>query len=168
MDSGKYYKDGAARVLDLLKDTFGNYFKAYFDGEAIPTESLLPCVMVTVTKSSVASDATGTDRIQETIVVMIVENRKEDIGAPANANLTEFRLRKKVMGQDPTTQQYIPESIMYALRKHYTLNNGFVVDNNVDIDFSPNIRGTIDSPINTMEAYVTLNLARLALVPSRD
>jgi hypothetical protein len=167
MEGVTYYKDGAARVLQLLKDTFGEYFKAYFDGEAVPRESYLPCVMVATTRSSVAAGATGTDEITEEILIMVVMDRKNDIGAPSDQDLTEYKLRKIVMGQDLTTQQFVPETVMYALRTFFTLNDAYLLDQSITIDFTPNARGTIDAPINTMEAYITLTITRLAFVPSR-
>jgi hypothetical protein len=168
MDGIEYYGDGSARVLDILKNTFGDYFHAYFDGEAIPSESVLPCVMVTSSKAAITAGATGTDDIAEEIMIMVSLNRKDDLGASPDQDLTEYKIRHLVMGQDPTTQQFVTKSIMGALRTNFTLNDGLVIDNTIEIDFAPNVRGTIDNPINTMEAYITLRLSRLAIVPTRD
>lgn len=168
MENNTYYKDGSARVIELLKDAFGDTFRAYFDGEAIPEEAFLPCVMVSTSRASITSGATGTDNIAEEILIMMVLSRKDDIGAPLDQDLTEYKIRKLVLGQDPNTQQYLPQSVMYVLRKHFTLNDGWVMSNSIDVDFAPNARGTLDAPINTMEAYITLRIIRAAMVPSRD
>ena len=62
MQDQQYYKDGVARVIELLKDTFGSYFKEYYDGEPenVP-ESMLPCIMVTSPRIDINGGATGTD-----------------------------------------------------------------------------------------------------------
>jgi hypothetical protein len=165
MEANTYYKDGVARILELLKDTFGDSFKAYYNGqpEEIP-ESLLPCIMVSETTGKVSSGATGTDNILETVQIIVALNKKDDIGAPPEQDLTEFKLRKFVKGQDPTTGEYLPETVMYALRKHITMNDA-VLSTSIDTDFDVNVRG---EDTVTQEAYVTVLIERLALVPSRD
>lgn len=165
MQDDVYFKDGAARVLELLKNTFGDRFRAYYNGDAQPPESNLPCVMVTSQTASITSGATGTDDIDDSILIILSYNLKDDLGAGPDDQLTEFKLRKDVMGQDPTTLQYLPTTVMYALRKHYTLNDGMIIGNDVTVDFAPNTR---NKNIPVQEAYVTINLTRLAMVPSRD
>lgn len=166
-DTPTYYQDGVARVLDVLKDTFGldGMIKQYFNGqpEEIP-ESLLPCIMVSETNGAIMADATGTDRIIETVLIIVAMNKKEDLGAPLDVDLTEFKLRKLVKGQDPTTKQYLPQTIMYALRKHITLNDA-VLNSRISTDFDVNIRG---QQTVTQEAYIELTIERRALVPTRD
>ena len=165
MESNDYYKDGVARVLELLRDTFGDQFKAYFNGqpEEIP-ESMLPCIMVSETTGSIASGATGTDDILETIQIIIALNKKDDIGADPEADLTEFKLRKLVKGQDPTTGQYKPQTIMYALRTYISMGDA-VLNSRIDTDFDVNVRGT---DTVTQEAYITVTIDRMALVPYRE
>lgn len=168
-DKNNYYKDGVARVLDILKDTFGDYFKMYYDDELseVP-ESNLPCVMVSEGTGTVSSGATGTDNVTEQIVIIVSLNTKDDFGASAVENLTGSRLRRIVKGQYPEGHakagQYHEKTVMYALRKHYTLDDA-VINNAVETDFSVAQRG---QEVYTKEAYVTLNLQRLAFVPSRD
>jgi hypothetical protein len=166
MDSDtNYYKDGVARVLEILKDTFNDYFKAYFEGtmDEIP-ESMLPCVMVTSNQGEIAADATGTDAIAESLSIIVAVNEKDFLGASGETALADHFVRHLVYGQDPDTSQYLPQSFMYALRKHFTLNEG-TVDNRISFDFYPAQRG---EQIFTREAILTLSISRLAMVPSRD
>lgn len=165
MDSNTYYKDGVARVIELLKNAFGDQFKAYFNGqpEEIP-ESYLPCIMVSETTGRIASGATGTDNILETIMIIIALNKKDDIGAGPDVDLTEFKLRKLVKGQDPTTAEYLPNTVMYALRKHITMNDS-VLSTSIETDFDVNVRG---EDTVTQEGYIIITMERLAIVPSRD
>lgn len=163
MDNQAYFKDGAARVLSLLKDTFGSQFKQYYDGEpeGIP-ESYLPCIMVTTLRSVVRSGATGTDNVGEVIKITVAHNTKDDFGADDSQDLTDYKIRKVIMGQS-TDGQYLPESILYALRTNITLDDA-AIGNEIDIDFDVNQRG---QETFTQEGYVTLTIERLALVPSR-
>jgi hypothetical protein len=160
-----YYKDGVARVLEILRDTFGDYFKAYFEGtmDEIP-ESMLPCVMVTSNQGEIAADATGTDAINETLLILVAVNEKDFLGADGQTAMADHFVRHLVYGQDPDTSQYIPQSFMYALRKHFTLSEGSV-DNRIAFDFYPGQRG---EQVFTREAILTLSISRLAMVPSRD
>lgn len=167
MQDQQYYKDGTARVIELLKESFGEYFRAYFDGEPedIP-ESMLPCLSVKEKTGVIEPSATGTDDMLEVIQITIMLNKKDDIGATddINTDLTEYRLRKIIKGQHPDTKEYLPNTILYALRRHYTLNDA-VVQNRIEIDYDVNIRG--DNTL-TAEAYVTLSVIRKAIVPVRD
>lgn len=165
MDPAKYYKDGSARILELMRATFGDDMRGYFDGEAEPSEIFLPCIMVTAQSAGISSGGTGTDNIEESILIIISANKKDDLGADPNTNLTEFKLRKWVYGQDPNTEEYLPKSIMYALRRNISMDDA-ILRTNIKVDFAANVRGGT-TPISTMEAYISVNLTRLAMVPSR-
>lgn len=164
MESDTYYKDGVARILELMKDALGDKYK-YFNGqpEEIP-ESLLPVVMVSETQGTVQSDATGYDKITEVVQIIVALNKKDDLGAPPEQELTEFKLRKLVKGQNPTTAEYLPETVMYALRRHITMNNE-VLRTLIETDFDVNIRG---EETVTQEATISVTIERLAKVPERD
>lgn len=164
MDTSTYYKDGVARVMELMKDALGDNY-TYFNGQPEEVaESLLPIVMISESEGIVESDATGYDKITEVINIIIAFNKKDDMGAPPEQELTEFKLRKLVKGQDPTTGEYLPQTVMYALRKHITMNNA-VLSTQVETNFDVNIRG---EETVTQEATVTVTLSRLVKVPERD
>lgn len=144
-DKKNYYKDGVARVLSLLKDTFGDYFKQYYDDE--PSEiaqSDLPCVMVREATGIIQSGATGTDDIQEEVVIIIAMNSKDDLGGPEDEDLTGSKLRRVVKGQYPTghaqAKEYQEKTVMYALRKNFTLDDA-VIQNEIQTDFDIAQRG---------------------------
>lgn len=159
-----YYKDGVARVLELLKDALGDGY-SYFNGQPEELSELyLPCVMVSETLGKVESHATGTDLITETILIIIGLNKKDDIGADPTADLTEFKLRKLVKGQHPDTGEYLPKTVMYALRKHITMDDS-ILRSDISTDFDANVRG---EDTVTQEAYITVTMERLAIIPSRD
>lgn len=167
-DSNAYYEDGVARVLDLLRATFGDYFKFYFDDELSDMpESYLPCVMVRESSAAIASGATGTDKMGEEITIIIALNVKDDLGGSTDTDLTGTRLRRIVKGQYPEghakAKEYHEKTVMYTLRQNFSLGDA-IIDNQIDIDFELAQRG---ESIYTKEAYITLNIQRLALVPTR-
>lgn len=167
MDEVNYWEDGVSRVLRLMKDTFGDMF-TYYKGEIINIpEMMLPCCMVSVPKTSINTKTSAHDSVQESIIIILVLNKKDDVNGSQDTDLTEYRLQKLVYGQDPSTAQYLPQTVMYAVRKNFTMNND-TIENNVDIDFTPNLRGSTENPIETQEAYITISLERLILVPNRS
>ncbi len=162
----KYYSDGVDRVLTLLKDTFGDQF-SYFNGELLNvSENYMPCMMVTETASLIDTDATGLDILTETIIIIVVLNKKDDLGGSDDIELTDYRLRKLVQGQDPTTKEYLTDSVLGALRTHFTMSNDTLYQN-MQVDFTPNLRGGADA-IATQEGYITITIRRLVPVPVRN
>lgn len=174
MQDTQYQDDGVANVIKILKDTFGDYFKEYYDGEPenIP-ESMLPCVMVIAPSISVQMGATGTDTIEEEIRIIVNLNKKDDLGAQTNDDLTMFRLRKLIMGQKPGSQdtltEYHDETFLAAIRRHITLGN-HAVSSYVDVEFEQAIIGINDEGVETwvQRGYITIRAERQALIPSRD
>lgn len=161
-ENNEYYKDGITRIIELLKDSFGESF-SYFDGDPEEIgESFLPAICVSEPEGEIRGSAVGTDDIFETVVIKIIMNKKDDLGATPDKKLTEFKLRKLVKGQDPSDGSYLPTTLMYALRKNITLTDA-VLDEQIKTQFDVNIRGEL----LTHEAWVTVTLRRRALVGSR-
>ncbi len=168
INQADYYKDGVARILNLMRETFGDQFKAYFDDELpnIP-EELLPCIMVTETTGTISSGATTTDDITESVKIILSMSAKDDFGGSADSNLTGYKLRKLVKGQDPSTSwpfQYHEKTVMYALRTHVTMDEA-VMSSTIDTEFGVNVRG---DNLFTQEAHITVVITRHALVPTRS
>lgn len=167
IDPTNYFEDGVDRVLRLMRDTFGSKFKRYFNGEALnPAPSMLPCIMVTETKSRINTDATGLDIAQEEIIIIVVLNMKDYAKISDDTVLPDYELRRIVQGQDPITKQYMPQTVLGAIRTHFTMDQDTLY-NAADVDFTPGIRGNKEATINTWEAYVTITMQRLIPVPSR-
>lgn len=165
MSDPLYAKDPVDHVLAVLKDALGerfNYVNGMMDAE-IP-ESLLPTVMATISDGTINSGASGQDDIEEKLTVTIAVNVKDYIGGDDSAADADVALRRMFMGIDPTTGQYLPESVMYALRKNFTLEGG-VVENSLSFDFEPVQRG---EHVFTQEATIQMTVKRMAQVPSRN
>lgn len=168
-DKTLYYRDGVARVLDLMRDTFGDFFKGYYDDErAELLEGELPCIMVKETTGEVRAGATMTDNVDEQIVIILALNLKEDLGASATDDLTGARLRRIVKGRYPQGHakagQYHERTVMSALRSNFSLGDA-AIDNVIQTDMDIAQRGEI---LYTKEAYVTLAIRTLAIVPTRN
>lgn len=162
-----YFEDGVDRILRLMRDTFGSTFKEYYNGEILNSpSSKLPCIMVTETQSSINTDATGFDVANEQIVIIVVLNLNDYTGGSDDTVLADYALRKYVQGQDPTTKQYLAETVLGAIRTHFSMDSDTLY-NAAEIDFTPNKRGTAEVPIYTQEAYITITMQRLIPVPSR-
>lgn len=165
MDNQTYLKDASDRVLEVLQDNFGDYFKAYVNGvmQEIP-ESLCPLIMATSSDGEINTDSSASDKITEKLAIVMVLNQKDYLGSGGDAaSVADRELRRRTYAQDPTTMQYLPQTIMYALRRNFTLDGG-VVDNRISFDFSPVQRG---QDYFTHEATITLYIERMALVPNR-
>lgn len=165
MDADNFYKGPPERVLEILRNVFGDYFKEYFNGlvDDLP-ESLLPCVMASTVDGETGNDSTATDAITETVAIVVAINKKDYIGPQDGINRADLEMRRLVMGQDPNTGQYLPRTIMYALRKYFTLQNS-VVDNRISFEFAPGQRG---EKIFTQECYLTFVVERQVIVPTRE
>lgn len=172
MQSDTYLKDAVDRVLEVIKDTLGNTFKTYFNG--IPDEfetSMLPCIAATTESGEIAAGATGTDLITETVVLLVVLNTKDYMGANASGMpndtqvaASDLALRRMVYAQNPTNNEYLEQTIMYALRRFFTLSE-YIFTNRISFDFTP-VRRNED--LFTQEATITFKLERMALVPVRN
>lgn len=165
LNDENYYQGGPERVLELLRATFGDYFKGYFNGLAddIPT-SYLPCVMVGVDVGDISASSTAHDKITETMVVVVCVNKKDHVGPQGTTDLADLHLRRLVMGIDPDTRQYLEQSIMGVLRTNFTLGDG-AVDNQMSVEFSPSERG---DKVFTQECYITLSRTYQVIVPVRS
>jgi hypothetical protein len=175
MDYGNYYKDSAAQILDIMRETFGDSFREYFDGEPeMITDAQLPCMMVRTPNISIKLASTGTDMISETVTIIVSFNKADDIGAKQDTDLTMYRIRKLILGQDPSRGEdfiapYYPRTVMGALRRYISLRNG-TVDTEVTIEFDVNIRGGSQDAgyLATQEALITVTAYRNALVEVRE
>ena len=81
-DNNNYYKSVSERILETLKDNFGDTFKQYYydDPFDIPSE-YLPCIVVEKQKSETDDEApTGHDRCLSITLVKVVLNKMDDIG----------------------------------------------------------------------------------------
>lgn len=164
MENDKYLKSPAELALETIRDQMGTTFKQYFNGlqDDIP-DSLMPCVMATSDGAATEAGATGIDRMDEDVTIIVVLNKKSYLGASQEISFADLQLRRWIYGQNPTTTAYLPQTVMYALRYNFTLDNN-VVDNRIDFEFYSAQRG---AQTMTRECLLTLTVRRNIVVNSR-
>lgn len=164
-----FWPDCVVLIRNKLRESLGDKFKAYWDGNPDPIpKSWLPAIAVTETKMAFDFGATGTDDNTHNILVRVMYNKRDDYGAnlnDPNVDLTERKLRLLVMGRDPVTRQYKPDTLMGVLRPNITLGN-YVIGNRGDCEW-----GVMDKEdeagVQTAEAHINLTVQEIQLVPQR-
>ena len=164
-DTVKTYKDPLTRIMDLMRASFGGTFKAYYEGDPIDIpKANFPCLIVEVQDGLTQLGATSTDIFQTRINIRPVFNKEDDYGAEENQDLTERKLRILVEGRDPSTGQYLPNSILGVLRSNFTLSSNLTES---DIDWQYNIQPRANLVV-TSEALVQVRAIEHVIVPNRN
>lgn len=168
-EQSNFWPDCVVLIRDLLRDKLGDQFKAYWDGNPDPiSKSWLPAIAVTETKMVFDVSATGTDNNDHDILIRVMYNKRDDYGAnliEPNVDLTERKLRLLVMGRDPVTREYLPNTLLGVLRPNFTLGN-YVIGNHGSVEW-----GVMDKQdeagLATAEAHIMLTVTERQLVPVR-
>jgi hypothetical protein len=113
------YEDSVQRIVALMKDTFADKFKTYYDGdpEAIPLFNL-PCIIVTQTDDETEADSWQQDEVVDELTIKVVLNKQDDYDNDKvnPLNMTERKIRNFIKERDPLTGHYLPGTIKGALR----------------------------------------------------
>ncbi|NHW45969.1 hypothetical protein HAV21_03530 [Paenarthrobacter sp. MSM-2-10-13] len=151
-----------------MKDTFGERFTTYYDGdpEAIPTFNL-PCIVVTQTTSDITEGAMNEDDVTDEITVKVVLNKRDDFTGDKvdPLNLTDKKIRDLVMMRDLETRKYDTKTVVGAIRNYGI--DGARQDEGIDavapslkIEFGINPRpaANADYADLTSEGHVTFSI----------
>lgn len=158
------FKSPFDRIMKLMKDTFGDSFNAYYEGDPIDIpKANLPCMIIETQSGRTELDATSTDRVQSQINIRIVFNKADDFGASDTQDLTEKKLRILVEGCDPTTGQYLANSVVGVLRNNLTLGSS-TIENDIDWEYDLQPR---TEDLTTSEALVQVVAIRRVIVNNR-
>lgn len=115
------YPDSVQRVLNLMKSTFGEEFRTYYDGEpeVIPMFNL-PCIIVTQTSDTTQEESMGQDKVEDSITVKVVLNKMDDWdGDKVNPlNMTERKIRDFIGKRDDEEGNFEPRTVKGALRSN--------------------------------------------------
>ena len=154
-------------VKRLLESTFGDFFRAYFEGDPIDIpQSLLPCLVIEKLNGPVNQTATGLDNNYSNILIKVIFNKKDDFGAQGgDVDLTERKIRHIIEGRDPETGGWLPNTIMYVIRHNITLDGTVVENNSVDVSYDVDFRPGDNI---TSEGYVTFTVREHVIVNSRS
>lgn len=163
-----YYEDTVDTALRIMRDTFGGYFKTYYEGDpvAVPESNLPCCIVEKVSGSySIEQAATGTDVAYSNVRIKVMLNKKDDEGASPDVDLTERRLRRLCEGRDASTGYYLPESIAGVFRTRITMNDKVINIGELSIDYDVVLR---PDEVVTSEAHIVLsNIYERVYVPVR-
>lgn len=160
----KVYQDALTRIMTVMRNTFGTNFKAYYEGDPLQIpKANLPCVIVEAQAGRVDLDATTTDRLQSQINIRLVFDKADDYNASPEQDLTERKLRRLVEARNPETNQFLPNTVLGALRVNFTLGSN-LIENDMDweYDLQPRAEGVV-----TSEALVQIVAVEKILVPNR-
>lgn len=166
-----YAKDTTTRLIELFQETFGDYFKSYWEATptSIPPISDFPLVIVQKLKGKSMIGATSTDNLTETMSIAVMLNRADDVGSSNIRTTTMRKLENLVEGLDPVTYDYLPATFLYAVRKHLTMigNDGmsYIIDSDVTYDY----KQVPQKELPTMcIADLTMTTVRRVIVPGRS
>jgi hypothetical protein len=162
--TGITYKGGVERILDLLQSSLSGQNYTFYEGDPINFPAgALPAIVVEKVAGNVSVDATSTDMINEQITIKVVMDKRDDLGAPPDAILTDRKLRRIVEARDATTSYFAPDTLMFILRTNITLG-GAVLDQDIDVNYDVNPR---PDGVYTSEAQLTVVLRERVIVPNR-
>jgi len=163
-EGAQVYQDVFTRIMTLMKTTFGDTFKAYYEGDPMEIpKANLPCIIMETQSGRAQLDATSTDRIQSQINIRLIFNKEDDYNASPTQDLTEKKLRIMVEGRDATSGEYLPNSVIGALRVNFTLRS-HVIENDIDWEYSPQPRA---NGLVTSEALVQVLAVERIIVTNR-
>lgn len=175
-NQAQYIDDPCILVLNICRSVFEGYAKKFLLG--IPSQPLTdldyPAVAVARLKSSIDIAATEADAEVERIVIMVATNRNDQAGGPNDPGITAMReLENYIEGKTPSQTspgyaQWHPNTLVYQLRKQFTLNNN-VIKNALEIEYDTNPRMDENGkPLtNITSASITMTFTERVIVPER-
>lgn len=171
----EYYSDATDRIIAYLQGAFGAKFKKYFEGDPVHIPlSLLPCICVIKLSGETTPSATGTNDLNEKILIKMVYNKADDMGSNIEndeIDFTERKMRRMISARDPQTGLYLPGTVFGVLTTNFTLGNVILKMNladEYDINYRPSTNNPMSELLMTSEAYITVDLLMRVLVPSRS
>lgn len=169
-----YFSDAVDRILAYLEGGLGNNFHRYFEGDPIHIPaSLMPCICVMKLSGETKVSATGTNDLNEKLLIKVVYNKKDDYGSnfiDDKVDFTERKLRRLVSGRDPNTAAFLPGSIFGILMTNITLGNVVIrmeLADDYGIDYRPETPDPKGEYLLTSEAYITVDLTMRVVVEPR-
>jgi hypothetical protein len=151
------YGDRVTRVIDLLRDRFGDYFKKYFDDDPGDIASFdLPCVIVSENQDVTSQGSMAQDDIEEQILIKVVFDKKDDYrnDREVSDSPTQRKLRAIVGRRDEGTGLYMDQTIKGAIREFGQLDQSEIA-NDMTTEYGTQPR---DSGLMTIEAHVTFGI----------
>lgn len=159
------HKDAVDRLIAILKNTYGDFFKAYYDGDPIQIpKANLPCIIIEAVEGRTRLAATGQDQLEAALTITVAFDKRDDYGADDDKDLTDEKLRRTVEGRDLQTGQFLPNSILGILRSNITLGQT-TISNEVDWTYALQPRGEEEV---TSEARISMAISERIFVGPRS
>lgn len=158
------HDDVVSRVKTLMKTTFGDYFKNYYEGDPIEIpKANLPCMIIEKVTGNIDVDATGTDSFGTQLNIRLLLDKADDYGVSDDVDMTELKLRRLVEARHVTTGEFLPKTVLGVMRTNITMGSS-VLSNQTDIgyDLQPRRGGVV-----TSEALVQIVTRERINVPNR-
>lgn len=162
----------AATVLDTvigaIRDSeYGNFFRDYIYGN--PEEELsaddCPLFIAIKEESKIIQETTVHDKITYSLLFRIVIDKYHYSDTASDSEVMTFReLENMIEGQDETTGQYLPSTILGILRNNFTIN-GYAVNQEINVKYGKVINPLIDEI--TREAQIAMTVEKLQFVGTR-
>lgn len=169
-DSNQLYaKDTITRLVELFQANFGDSY-TYFEASpnVPPVKEDYPIIIFDKMHTKATIGPTSTDDVPEVIMITVGINKAVDAGSQNVRTTTKRHLEHIVEGQDPVTNDYRSDTILYILRTYLTLlqQNGsiWLIDSDVDIKYDQLPQK--DAP-TIAYADITLSTQRRVIVPGR-
>lgn len=175
MSDVAYFSDATDRIIAYLEGGLGSKYKRFFEGDPIfIPQSLMPCVCVMKLSGETRVSATGTNDLNEKILIKVVYPKKDDYGSnfsDDSVDFTERKLRRLVSGRDPLTKAFLSGTVFGILMTNITLGDQVLrMDLNDDygIDYRPVSPDPKAEHMLTSEAYITVDLTMRVVVTPRN
>lgn len=156
----------SAVILDLFRNTFNRgQFKMFRIGDPITIpESQLPALIVSETATDYTFGPTGFDDVTHTLLIQVILNKKDEIGKPSDGSSLDETLDALIQGRDETSGEFMPDTILGALRRNITLG-ALIIQNTSKVR-----KGVIprSEDLLTAEAHIDVEVIELQAVPNRN
>lgn len=125
----------------LLDNLPAGWFEDIFIGDPLELPvAMTPALIIEEINADYVLDGTGADEIRHTIQIKVVLNKNDEVGKDPSEAVGHRTLHYVIEGRDPSTNQYLTQSIMGILRTNYTLGAIVLDQDATKVSYQLNIR----------------------------
>lgn len=153
----------ADKLLEYLKTYCDKRIKQFYYGDPLLLPiSNMPALIVENKSANIANGPTGLDEIDNTYMVKIVMNKKDELGKTPDEMSCQRTLSDLLMKRT-STNEFEATSVLGILRKYFTLGQT-INDQLISIEFFMASRGDLI----TEEVELLINIKDFVNVPDRQ
>ena len=121
------------------------------DPISIPV-NMYPTVIVMLDSQRNGVGPTSQDLVEDTTIIKLVYNKKDDLGASWKQDMTREKIRRIIGQRDPVTHEYLPSTVLGIIRQNYTQGKRFTLQSvSIQYDVVPR-----PSDVLAEEAWITV------------